>query len=261
MNILEAIKERCSVRSFDGTSMTDTQRAALIKAVDSAPSPFGGHLSIRLRSFNLKEGFRPGTYGMIKGASDFFIIAMGDDDNSALSVGFRFEQVVLKAWQMGLGTCWIAGTFKGSDFERDEAWPDNESLRIVCPVGTAAGKSMLERLTRLALGSKKRKPFDELFFYGDFNHPVPPGNRFAEALEMMRLAPSSTNSQPWRALVVGDSVHFYCKRRNLISVVDCGIGICHFFETEKHYNRAGIFAIDSDAPAPPAGWEYLVSYS
>lgn len=260
MNIIEAMEQRRSVRSFDGNGLTAAQKSEMMKAIAESTSPFGGSLTIRLKEFDLKNGYKPSTYGMIKGAVDFFLIAIAHDEASALSAGFRFEQVVLKAWQEGLGTCWIAATFKGSDFDRGEAWPDGEELKIICPVGVAAKPTVKEKLTRLTLGSQNRRPFDELFFYGTFDKPVPPDNRFAKALGMLRLAPSSTNSQPWRALVDGNTVHFYYKPKSEASVLDCGIGICHFYETEKFYGRSGSFSSESGAPLPPDDWRYLVSW-
>lgn len=261
MNIIEAIKERRSVRSYDGKGITPEQRTELEKAIEQASSPFGGSVTIRLKPFDLKGGYKPSTYGMIRGAENFFLLGIGSDEESALTAGFRFEQVVLKAWQMGLGTCWIAATFKGSDFDRGETWPDGEELRIICPVGVAVVGSIKEKLTRLTLGSAKRKPFDSLFFYQDFNTPVPPDNQFREALEMLRIAPSSTNSQPWRALVDGDSVHFYYKPKSPASVLDTGIGICHFYETERFNGRDGVFTKQASYPAAPDDWRYLRTFT
>ncbi|MDE5849317.1 MAG: nitroreductase family protein [Muribaculaceae bacterium] len=260
MNIIEAMKERRSVRTFDGMGISPEQTAQLEQAIEESDSPFGGNISIKLKKFNLKEGYKPSTYGMIKGAEDFFLLGVGPDEASALSAGYRFEQVVLKAWQLGLGTCWIAATFKGSDFERGVEWPAGEELKVICPVGKAEKPSMKEKLTRLTLGSKNRKPFNDLFFYGDFKTPVPEDNQFREALEMLRIAPSSTNSQPWRALVDGDTVHFYYKPKSPASVLDTGIGICQFHETEKYYGHDGEFSKTAGAPVPPEDWKYLVSY-
>ncbi|MDE7426241.1 MAG: hypothetical protein K2M79_00380 [Muribaculaceae bacterium] len=260
MNIIEAMKERRSVRTFDGRGITSAQEAELEKAISESTAPFGGKLSIKLKKFNLKEGYKPSTYGMIRGAEDFFLLGIGSDEASALSAGYRFEQVVLRAWQLGLGTCWIAATFKGSDFEKGITWPDGEQLKIISPVGTAMKPSLTEKLTRLTIGSKNRKLFNSLFFFNDFKTAVPEDNQFREALEMLRLAPSSTNSQPWRALVDGNSVHFYYKPKSPASVLDTGIGICHFHETEKFYGHKGEFSTVSGAPVPPENWKYLVSY-
>lgn len=260
MNIIEAMKERRSVRTFDGQGLNPAQIAELEKAIEESDSPFGGNISIRLKKFNLKEGYKPTTYGMIRGAEDFFLLGIGSDEVSALTAGYRFEQVVLRAWQLGLGTCWIAATFKGSDFDKGIVWPDGESLKVICPVGTAVKPSMMEKITRLSLGSKNRKSFNELFFYKNFKTPIPEDNQFREALEMLRIAPSSTNSQPWRALVEGNAVHFYYKPKSPASVLDSGIGICHFHETERYHGISGEFSKIIDAPLPPEDWKYLVTY-
>lgn len=260
MNIIEAMKERRSVRSFNGEHLTAETIDSLKKAIDESQSPFGGSVTIRLKSFDLKGAYKPSTYGMISGATEFFLLGIKKDKASALTAGFKFEQVVLKAWQMGLGTCWIAATFKGSDFDRGETWPDGEELLIICPVGVAAKPTIKEKITRLAVGSKNRKPFGTLFFDGDFSTPLREDSHFGEALEMMRLAPSSTNSQPWRALVIGNKVCFYYKPKSEASVLDCGIGMCHFFETERFKNRAGHFFEETNVPSAPDGWIYLMTY-
>ncbi len=260
MNIIEAIKQRRSVRSFDGESLTGEQKTMLGNAIAESTSPFGGSVSIRLKHFDLKAGYKPSTYGTIRGAEDYFLLGIADGEDSALSAGYRFEQVVLKAGMAGLGTCWIAATFKGSVFNRDETWPDGEQLRIVCPVGTPAGMGFREKLTRLAVGSKNRKPFDELFLSIDGKTSVDTDSTFHEALEMMRLAPSSTNSQPWRALVADDAVHFYYIDKSEASVLDTGIGICHFDLTMQYQGKKGSFSKLSTPPSAPDKWIYLRTY-
>ncbi|MDO4320490.1 MAG: nitroreductase family protein [Bacteroidales bacterium] len=261
MNIIEAMNECRSVRTFNGEPLGAELRKKLMQAIDEAKSPFGGNVTIRLKEFDLKGEYRPSTYGSIKGATDFFLLGLQETKESALTAGFRFEQVVLRAWELGLGCCWIAATFKGSDFDRGQTWPDGEQLRIICPVGVAAAKKgFLESITRLALGSKNRKKFEDMFFTDNFAKPYSRDGQFGEALEMMRLAPSSKNSQPWRALVTGNRVDFYFRYNNPASVLDCGIGLCHFWETENFYDRKGSFTPETDAPVALDNWQYLVSY-
>lgn len=259
MNIIEAIKARRSVRTYNSEPLHAHQRKELLDFIGQLENPFGGCFSIDLKAFDLKNGYRPSTYGMIKGATDFFLLSMADDDLSAFAAGFCFEQVVLKAWQLGLGTCWIAATFKNTDFEKDLQLRSNEKLRIVSPVGVAAKQSIIERVSRIAVGSNNRKPFGELFFNDDFNTPLMPDSRYGKALEMLRLAPSSTNSQPWRAIVAGDTVHFYYTSKSSLSVLDCGIGISHFYLAEKFKGNNGTFYKEKFAPTHK-DWKYLISY-
>ena len=260
MDILQAIKERRSVRSFNGKPLDPEMMAGLEKAIEDSYTLFGGHITIRLKSFDIKGDFKPSTYGVIKGASDFFLMGMADDEDSKLTAGFQFEQIVLKAWMAGLGTCWIAGTFKGSQFDEREKWPDGESLKIICPVGVPEKQRLMEKMMRLTVGSNKRKPFSDLFFEDEFKRPLNQDNKFAEALEMLRLAPSSTNSQPWRILVEEDRVLFYYKPKYPVTVIDMGIGICHFYETEKFNGFNGTFEKETETPTPPDDWKYLITY-
>lgn len=253
--------ERKSIRSFNGKPLSPEMVEELQKAIDNSYTLFGGNVTIRLKSFDIDRDFKPSTYGVIKGAADFFLMGIGEGEASDLTAGFRFEQVVLKAWQMGLGTCWIAGTYKGSQFDQREIWPEGESLKIICPVGVAAKPRMMEKMMRLTIGADNRKPFSTLFFEEDFGRSLKEDSKFGEALRMMRLAPSSTNSQPWRALVEGDKVIFYYKPKYPITLIDMGIGICHFYETEKFRGYDGTFSKDSAFPAPPDDWKYLITYT
>lgn len=261
MDIIQAMKERRSVRSYDGKPLSPKAVAELQKVIEESYTLFGGKVTIRLKKFDLKGDFKPSTYGVIKGASDYFLMAIGEGEDSALTAGFQFEQIVLKAWQMGLGTCWIAGTYKGSQFDQGETWPKGESLKIICPVGVPEKQRFLEKVMRFTVGSNNRKPFSELFFEDDFKKALNPENKFSESLEMLRIAPSSTNSQPWRVLVKGDRVLFYYKPKGPISLLDSGIGICHFYETEKFNRYNGLFVKDKDFPVPPEDWKYIISYS
>lgn len=260
MDILQAIKERRSIRSYNGKPLNGEQVEELNNAIEESYTLFGGKITIRLKTFDIHGDFKPSTYGVIKGASDFFLMAIGEGEDSDLTAGFQFEQIVLKAWQMGLGTCWIAGTYKGSQFDERETWPEGETLKIICPVGVAEKPRLMEKMMRLSIGANNRKPFGNLFFEDEFNKSLVRDSKFGEALEMMRLAPSSTNSQPWRALVKDDKVLFYYKPKYPITVIDMGIGICHFYETEKYIGFNGKFEKEADYPVPPEDWKYLISY-
>lgn len=262
MNITDIIKMRKSVRSFSGTPLNAQQIAQINQAIAEAKSPFGGDYVIKLSSVDADQSFKPSTYGVITNAKDFLLMGVGDTEHSALSAGYAMEQVVLKATEMGLGTCWIAATFKKSIFERVAAFPEATPLKIISPIGEPAQKrSFMEKFTRFAVGADNRKPFDKLFFAGNFTTPLSPDNQFGQPLEMMRLAPSSTNSQPWRALVVDNRVDFYYKSRGIVSVLDMGIGLCHFNLSAQAVGLNGTFAPISDPIEAPDKWVYLTSFS
>lgn len=118
------------MRTYNRAPLDQNQIELLTGCVASAQSPFGGRVAIRLRLFNVAAGYKPSTYGMIKGASDYFLVAFAKGDRcSELTAGYRFEQVVLKAWQMGLGTCWIAAPSSRQCLKRGCAGPMDSLCR------------------------------------------------------------------------------------------------------------------------------------
>jgi len=87
-------------------------------------------------------------------------------------------------------------------------------------------------------GSDNRKPFDELFFSKTFQGQLNEKEKetFGFFLEMVRLAPSASNKQPWRVVVDNKVLHFFLKRtpnynKNMLHAdlqrVDMGIAISH----------------------------------
>lgn len=253
-NIDKIIAERRSVRSFNTNEPMSEKEAEILRAAFAdAKSPFGGKVSVELKKFDIEGAFKPSTYGTISGASWYFLMGTDSTEESQLSLGFRMEQVVLKATSIGLGTCWIAATFKGTTFADAAEFPADTPLQVVMPVGyPAEKKSMKEKLMRATLGSSKRKPMSDLFIVSE-------GSEFYKPLEMMRLAPSSTNSQPWRGEVDGDTVYFYYENKSEASILDLGIGLSHFYLAAKENGIEGNMSICKEAPAHDK-WIPLVKF-
>lgn len=245
----KAVELRNSVRTFDAVRrLTSTTLEHIEGFIADAVSPFGGNYSLRLSDFSNIDKPLPSTYGSIKGASVYIIAASASDLSSLISLGFAGEQVVLRAALHDLGTCWVGGTFKASDFRSAVELPEGEKLQLVVPVGYAADKRRLrEKITSAMFRSASRKPFDRLFYAEDFSTSIPPDNPFCRALEMMRLAPSSLNSQPCRALVRADEVVFYYKGKGRMPIVDMGIALCHFYFGLSERLRAGAWLISGSA--------------
>ena len=89
---------------------------------------------------------------------------------------------------------------------------------------------------------------------------------FSDALEMARWAPSATNRQPWRAIVCGDTVHFFEKQTlkesalGDIQKLDVGIALAHFDLTMREDGHAGHFIDANPGFSLPEGTHYIISY-
>ena len=186
------------------------------------------------------------------------------------AVGYQFENLVLHTTQMGLGTVWLAATFSRKDFEKAMEISSDDLFPCISPIGyLAEKKSLVEKLTRVGLGSKNRKAWDKVFYSNDFDHPLSKNDAgaYEQSLEMLRLAPSSTNAQPWAVVKDGNKFHFFCNYKNNINEdmrkikhLDLGIALSHFHQTAMADGSTGKFEIEDIKIITPENMHYVISY-
>ena len=202
-----------------------------------------------------------GTYGIISGATDFLLLVVEPTPLAEMGGGYMFEQVVLHATELGIGTCWLGGTFNRSQFKEVGLLRGDERLTIVSPVGySAASRTLRDRLLRASAGSDARKSFGELFFNGAFQIPLAEAEAgpYKIPLEMVRLAPSAGNKQPWRVILKDGACHFYY-RPGSFATNDIGIALCHFELTCQAMGLKGSFTQLTNRPEV-AGLSYAMSW-
>jgi Nitroreductase len=207
-----------------------------------------------------------GTYGFVSGASDFLTLVYEESPLADEGSAYLFEQVVLFCTELGLGTCWLGGSFSRKNFGNQLALQPNEKLRIVSPVGYPSDK---KRLWETVMGADKnhasRKPFGTYFFDNDFSQSLSEEKTgdFRVPLEMVRIAPSANNSQPWRIVLQKDTAHFYYRpAMGGFSAIDLGIAMCHFEQTCRELSISGEFEVlDTPIiPLAPKDCRYVISW-
>ena len=233
MNITDAIAQRHSWRTYNGLALDSDTHARLTEAIgratdfsrtlfesitDAEGRPVTVTLpDIRLVSDDSLNG-ATGTYGLIKGARQFLILACGTTDADRIAGAAAFERFILDATAMGLDTCWLGGTFSRKRFDAVARIPEQMKIVAVSPVGHRTPSTRFaERMARAMVGATRRKPFDRLFTGIDTGAS---GSR----------APSSGNCQPWRAGVTDRNrrVELYNATSNGFTCLDMGIALCHF---------------------------------
>ena len=224
-----------------------------------------------------------GTYGFIKGATGFIVGAVRPAPKDMEDYGYCLERAVLEATGLGLGTCWLGGTFTKSSFAARIAAGEDEIVPAVIAIGYPAKNSEGHWIRRSAKGGQ-RQPHERLFFDRRPGSPLDmsTAGSFAEALEVVRWAPSASNKQPWR-FVRDDKVwHLYLERtsnpnkkgmvHSIIKMadvqrLDMGIAMCHFQLAAEDAGVTGGWDVETpepgselDAEAAAAGWEYIASW-
>lgn len=270
--VKETIEKRNSVRSYEEKKLSAQDREKLISYINNSTNPFGVKVNIHMIDKDIdSKGEKLGTYGVIKGASTFLGVSVEDTDFALEAVGYEFENLVLYATNMGLGTVWLAATFSRDSFASAMGIKENELFPAISPIGYPATKrSLRESVMRKTMKSDQRKPWNEIFFKDNFSTPLTEADagKYADSLEMLRLAPSATNSQPWRVIKKDGVYHFYETHKanvkleeKLIKRVDVGIGLCHFHQTALENGLSGEFKkLSQDGIDVPENTNYIISW-
>ncbi len=249
MNITDAIAQRHSWRTYNGLALDSDTHARLTEAIgratdfsrtlfesikDAQGRPVTVTLpEIRLVSDDSLNG-ATGTYGFIKSARQFLILACGTTYAARIAGAAAFERLILDATAMGLDTCWLGGTFSRKRFDAVARIPDQMKIVAVSPVGHRTPSTRFaERMARAMVGATRRKPFDRLFT--GIDSAATDSREITGILEAVRVAPSSGNCQPWRADVSASNrrVELYNATSNGFTCLDMGIALCHFITASE----------------------------
>lgn len=272
--IEETIKKRTSVRTYEALKLTSSDMEKIRREIEQLTTPFGANVTIQIieKDTNM-NGEKLGTYGVIKGAKTYLGLITENTEMGLLAAGYQFENLILFATNMGLATVWLAATFSREQFEKVLDIKENQLFPAISPIGYGSNKkSLTESVMRKTMKSDQRKPWETLFYMNNFETVLERSNagRYENALEMLRIAPSATNAQPWRVLKIDNTYHFFITFKSntgedeqMIKKVDLGIALSHFHQTALENNLSGHFEkvdfIDKELRLPP-NTNYMISW-
>lgn len=276
---IETIDSRVSVRSYSGQALSSDDRRVVESAIaSSGPCPFGTkpHFAVvEPDALGDAGSGKIGTYGIIKNAPAFIVGATRPAPFAFADFGYALEGIVLHASAYGLGTCWLGGTFNRTGAMSALRLSEGELVPAITPVGDPAERrSFIDSAVRAMAGSRKRKPWNELFFDGNFDRPLEENDSgdWAAVLEAVRKGPSASNKQPWRIVRTGtgsspafhlfldeDRTYSNAIRGIRIQEMDIGIAMRHFEAAARILGLPGSWARLGDLAFPYE--EPLVYYS
>lgn len=279
-SMLEVLRRRFSCRSYEKAPIPPETREKLATFCSAqARGPLGAQTRFTLISATEEDRAALkglGTYGFIKNPTAFILGAVTRGPHDLEDFGYLMEHIILHATALGLGTCWLGGSFTRSSFAHAMALRDNEALPAVIATGLPSNSPRLvDRIIRRGAGSNRRLPWAQLFFAGDFTAPLAAAEAgpYAEALELMRLGPSASNRQPWRVVKGEGAWRFYLhhnpgyrKQMKMVTAidlqrVDMGIAMCHFALAAEALGLRGQWRVEPlTTPSPDSDIEYIVTW-
>ena len=280
--VTKIIAQRQSCRTYAKTPLTQELIDQMLKFLAvMGPGPFGTRPRFELAAATADDPQalkRLGTYGFIKNPAAFILGAVQPGDKNLEDFGFLLETALLFVTSMGLGSCWLGGSFSRGRFSQKMNLGADEVIPAVAAIGHADAETYSRRMIRHFAKSHTRKPWETLFFANAWDTPLSHADAgvYATPLEMVRLAPSASNKQPWRVIRRDDSYHFYLQRTPGykkeasrfqpvkmadLQRVDMGIALCHFQWTAEEMGLQGAWQVlTPPVDAPYGALEYVASW-
>lgn len=265
-DIAKVIRERRSVRTFDGRALRSEDVGKLRDYMRNIENPYEIPVEFKLLDAK-KDGL---SSPVIAGTEQYIGAKVKRMPHAEEAFGYSFEMLVLCAQSLGVGTTWIGGTMDRAAFERAMALGADEMMPCASPLGYPAEKmSLRETMMRKGVKADTRFRFEELFFDAD-GTPLTKESAggLLEPLELVRLAPSAVNKQPWRVFVSGNAAHFYEKKNKGFAAgatgdlqrVDVGIALCHFALGAREAGMELRLSLDDPKLAAADGMDYIASW-
>lgn len=213
MTLYDAVFTRSSCREYLPQPLSPAQRQQLGKAVEQCICRSGLRFRLICGHPEPFSSFSK-SRGRIKGAQNYFLFAgpAGTQDLEE-KCGYYGEELILTAASMGLGTCWVGGTY-------DKACclpylEEGEELVCVAAVGIPSP------------AGKKDRPWKSPEELAPDAGEVPAW--FRGGIEAVQRAPSAMNRQGYRFTCRRDgSVRVRLSGTGSFALVDLGIAKRHF---------------------------------
>lgn len=205
--MIEIMKQRHSVRQYEDRKIDEERRKILSELVEKINKESGLNFQI---CFDEPEAFDTflAHYGKFQGVQNYVVLIgqKGKDEQ----VGYFGEQVVLKAQEIGLNTCWVALTYGKSKTKVQK----KKGEKIYCTLALGFGKNQGV--------SHKIKTKEQV---SNVSSETP--KWFEDGVEASLLAPTAMNQQKFKFVFENGKVKasagvgFYSK-------IDLGIAKYHF---------------------------------
>ncbi|MBP9996875.1 MAG: hypothetical protein KBT19_06315 [Lachnospiraceae bacterium] len=225
MNILEAMEQRKSVRSYRKEEVEERIITQLRDSLSQSRSSMAKD-NIRFEvitgySKEAKTGF---LYGIGKIHAPAMIVGIYEEEEDLVEIGFCLEKEVLYLVKEGYGTCFL-GTYDENTLKSCCKLTEKEHIGIVLVFGKPNEESrFMNGAFRNLAGSTKRKSYQEILLNAK---EYDEHDAIVNVVKHAIMAPSGNNVQPVRVSVQGNKAVFYLKDSHCL--IDLGIFLAHFY--------------------------------
>ena len=209
MTLMEAIQNRHAVRAFEEKEIAQDVVRELKNEIDLCNKEASSAIQLITNDDEVFKGLMA-QYGGFRGVRNYIALVGNKSDDLEEKMGYYGEQLVLRAQQLGLNTCWVAATYKKKNCKA----VIGEHQELVCVIALGYGK------TQGTL--HKSKPMEKLC---RVEGSMP--DWFRKGMEAAMLAPTGLNKQDFLIILEGNEVRFQ-ELGSKYAKIDLGIVKYHF---------------------------------
>lgn len=189
---MAAIRRRISCRAYDERAVEPEKLEAIGRALERVRAASGLNLQLIGPDGGMDRPLALSKRMFAGGVEHYLALVGPDTDEAKERVGYYGEELVLLITHLGLGCCWVAGTF-----DRESArcaLAAGEVLHDVIPFGYAKEKTPLKQRTiRASIRRRDKKP--EALYQGPSSLADAPA-WIRAGIESVQMGPSAVNEQP-----------------------------------------------------------------
>lgn len=213
-----AIENRVSRRKFEKESITGLEKENIISHINKLNKESGLTMEF-MEDGSSAFGKLRKTYGLFTNVRSLILMkGKKDDKDLKEKIGYYGEDLVLAMTDLGLGTCWVGGTFDKEELTIDS----DEELACVIVVGKVAAPSLTEKMMRSAI-HRKVKAMEERIIS---DQPLP--QWLKNGMKAVQFAPSAINSQKAMFKYENNILSVHIANDYAMDLIDLGIAKKHF---------------------------------
>jgi len=214
------ILSRHSIRSFDQRHLSSDDQAHIKIIFNNTKSIFLDNkyefiYKDKTKGEDLVEIL--GAYGRFITPPYYLVPYIIGSDNALVDLGYHAEQIAVRLWSRGIGTCFIGCLSRQEKVRQLFQLPANAQIAAFLVFGYPGGGFGTETITKVTksiIGIRGRKPIEEIFYLDTFDHPAKPEGLWEKIIVAASMAPSAINAQPWRFLLRNKELFLFTVRNN-----------------------------------------------
>lgn len=256
MNIVEILENRRSIRKFDRREVSFRQLEGLVDAGNTS-IPLYKDIDVQFRLiregayFAKKISGSAGYFGIVFDAPHYIVSISEKKEGFLENLGYRMEQMMLKAQEENIGTCWTE-VFHYHDKIKEilDIYDDSKLILAVTPIGYEKENFTDKMIKQVENQGASRKSIDELMWGVGWNkeHTRKWAERYKRIIDKARLAPSWANQQPWRFILYQEHLVLCIKKESVgghlsinMNRIDGGIIMLYFQLIAAHEGVRGVW--------------------